>query len=133
MLLMSENLTITIELLKIISPLVALLLTWFVGTKILHNWEIRKKKKESDISITSEFYKLYGDFTSVWRLWKVHHDNYANKASLSEKSLENYWELLKRSSDVEGGMESIFVKLASERVLCEKEINSLGLFRQCIQ
>src|SRR6185295_12670046 len=102
---MSENLTITIELLKIISPLVALLLTWFVGTRILHSWEIRKKKKELDISITSEFYKLYGEFTSVWRLWKVHYDNYANKASLSEKSLENYWELLKRSSDVEGGME----------------------------
>jgi hypothetical protein len=122
----------TIEILKIISPFVILGLTWLVGTRILNYWEIRKKRKELDILASSEFYKLYGEFTSVWRLWKVHFDNFPENSSW-DKAREYYWELLKRSSNVEGGMEAVFVKLASEKTLNAKERRSLGLFRQAVQ
>src|SRR5215471_9599605 len=100
---MSEGLKITLKVLEIVSPFLILLLTWYVGSRILDKYEIRKKKKEIDILIASEFYKLYGEFNSVWRVWKVHYDNYKHKSSLSGEALERYWELLKRASNVEGG------------------------------
>jgi hypothetical protein len=128
---MTEKQSLTIELLKIISPIAALFLTWFVGVRILHTWEIKRKKKELDILMVSEFYKHYGEFSSIWRLWKVYHDNNPDKITGVVKT--DYWKLLERAANVEGGMEAIFVKLASEKKLNDEEIKSLGLFRQAIQ
>jgi hypothetical protein len=122
-----------LEVFKTCLTLFVLAVTWLVGTRIINFWEIKKKQKEQDILSSSEFHKLYGEFTSVWRLWKVQHDNFPTKESLSDKSEERYWELLKRASTVEGGMESVFVKLASEKTLSDTEINALGFFRQAIQ
>ncbi len=76
---------------------------------------------------------MYGEFTSIWRLWKVYYDSFPNKKALTAKADEYYWELLKRAADVEGGMESVFVKLASEKIIEPRDITALGLFRQAIQ
>lgn len=127
------DLPLSLEWIKALLPAFLLLMTWIIGTRVLHSWDIKKKRKETDISIASEFYKLYGEFTSVWRLWKVYRDVNPVKSDLKDKTLEQYWELLMRSSNVEGGMEAVFVKLASEKKLCPKDMYSLGLFRQAIQ
>src|SRR5687767_11443920 len=122
-----------LEVFKTILSLIVLAFTWLVGTRVIHYWEIKKKQKEQNIFSSSEFHKLYGEFTSVWRLWKIQHDNFPTKQSQSRESDDRYWELLKRASSVEGGMEAILVKLASEKTLSVPERESLGLFRQAIQ
>jgi hypothetical protein len=122
-----------LEVFKTCLTLFVLAVTWLVGSQIINFWEGRKKRKEQDILSSSEFHKLFGEFTSVWRLWKVQHDRFPTKESLSDKAEERYWDLLKRASAVEGGMESIFVKLASEKRLSDVQINALGYFRQAIQ
>ena len=43
------------------------------------------------------------------------------------------WSLLERACAAEGALESIFVKLSSERVLSESDIEILGRFRQAYQ
>ena len=125
--------TTELEVFKTLLNLIVLAFTWLVGTRVIHYWEIKMKQKEQNLFSSSEFHKLYGEFTTVWRLWKVQHDHFPVRESLSKESEERYWELLKRASFVEGGMESVLVKLASEKTLSKPERNSLGLFRQAIQ
>lgn len=122
-----------LELLKTILSLLLLFLTWFIGNKIIHKWDLKKKQKEQNMLSSSSFHQLYGEFNSVWRLWKVHYEDFPTKESLFGKEQHRYWELLNRASAVEGGMEAFFVKLATEKILSPPDLNSLGLFRQAIQ
>ncbi len=124
---------IILELFKTLLSIIVLLITWVVGMRILTFWEIKKKRKELDLVNSTEFHKLYGEFTTVWRLWKIYWKNYVNKNESSEKLSDLYWELLKRASAAEGGIEAILVKLSSERKLNSEEMETLGLFRQAFQ
>jgi hypothetical protein len=129
---------VELEIIKTILSLFILGMTWLIGQRVLAFWELRKKRKELDILTAVQFQQLYGEFTTVWRLWKVFHFN-----SLREnKDLNGIefpppeafrWELLKRASAAEGGVESVLVKLSTERALTKDEIKTLGLFRQAYQ
>jgi hypothetical protein len=93
---------------------------------------VRKKHQELDIETAMQFHKLYGEFKEVSRLWRVF--------SFTGQRVTNIifpdttpWDLLKRATAAEGVVEAIIVKLASERVLAEEDIKTLGLFRQAYQ
>ena len=71
------------------------------------------------------FYKVYGEFFAVWKLWVYHKEQNFTETSR--------WEMLERAATAEGILESIFVKLSSERDLNERETEILGRFRQGFQ
>jgi len=105
-----------------------LALTWFVGHRFSAKWALRQKRKELELSTTSRFYELYGEFLTVWRLWKV----------ISEEVIPPTEEitrakLLERATVAEGGIEAILAKISSERTLEADEIQTLGLYRQAYQ
>lgn len=116
-------------LLNLLVAVTTLSLGWLVGQRLTHNWNIRQKRKELDLSNAKEFQSLYGEFFAVWKLW-----NYLRK-DIGESKLPgaSRWELLKRACSAEASMEATFVRLASERNLSEDQIEALGQFRQLYQ
>jgi hypothetical protein len=114
--------------LEAVKAIITLLALAFVGQRVIAYWDIRKKRVELDIAAANQFHQLYGEFKTVWRLWKIFNDN--EGVQFPEHSRA---ELLKRATSAESGIEAITVKLASERALNEAEIKTLGLFRQAYQ
>lgn len=121
------------SLLSLVVSVVTLGLGWFIGQRLSIYWAIRQKRRELELAAVSEFYKLYGEFFAVWKLW-----NEFCKGSSSIKQSQSLgdstrWELLQRASNAEGSLESLFVKLASEKKLVKTDIEILGKFRQAYQ
>lgn len=122
-----------LELLKAgLSAVIAILtlsLGWFFGQRLTHYWTIRQKKRELELATMSDIYKLYGDFFAIWKLWNY----YLTEIEENNFPKETRWELLKRATAAEAGIEAVFVRLSSERNLKEEEIQCLGKFRQAYQ
>lgn len=121
-----ELIRATINLLTVITTLA---LGWFIGKRLTVHWNIRQKRRELRLSTANQFYQLYGEFFAVWKLW----DFSKRKDMVHEIPKTTCWDLLKRACTAEAGVESILVKLASERVLSKKDIDALGSFRQAYQ
>lgn len=114
------------SLLNVAVTLITLVLGWFVGNRLSAAWAIRQKKREIELETVKEFYRIYGEFISTWKLWTYFKD----------QKIENItrWELLERASKSEGALESIYVKLSSERKnIGEMDVEILARFRQCYQ
>ena len=111
-----------------IKAVIALSALALVGQRVIAYWDIRKKRLELDITAANQFHQLYGEFKTVWRLWKIFNDNTDVQFPDDTRA-----ELLKRATTAESGIEAITVKLATERALSDSEINTLGLFRQAYQ
>jgi hypothetical protein len=99
-------------------------LTWFVGARFTTGWNVRQKRKESDLAAAQEFYRLYGEFFAIWQLWNysVSHDNGKDRLAL-----------LQRASNAEGGIESLLVRLAASRKMSPEDIRGCACFRQGYQ
>jgi hypothetical protein len=113
--------------LSISASIIALLLAWFVGNRIGNAWTLRQKRKEIYLAARTEFFRLYGEFFSIWKAW-----NYLLKHSSEPPGLPEgaRWETLKRACSAEAGVEAILVRLSTEQSLLPADIASLGKFRQ---
>jgi hypothetical protein len=127
---MSVEQQIGIEVIKFVFSIGLLCLTWFVGQRVLSDWDLRKKRREADILSTQRFQELIGEWKAVWRLWKVYKNSEEHKI---EPPNTARWDLLARAAEAEGGVEAIITRLALERSLSEAEREYLGLFRQSFQ
>lgn len=114
---------------SILVAVVTLSLGWLVGQRLTVYWAIRQKRRELELAALTEFYRLYGEFFTVWKLWA-----YCQNSNL-DLALPDFtrWELLKRASTSEGALESLLVKLSSERELVDEDVEILGRFRQGYQ
>jgi hypothetical protein len=108
-----------------VPPVLTAVLAVLVGQRLVTYWGLRQKRREMALSAANEFYRLYGEFFAIWKLW--------NSAFNSGVSAELRWELLKRAATAEAGTESVFVKLSTERRLPKPDLESLGKFRQAYQ
>ena len=111
----------------VVGPLTAAVLAFGVGNRLSARWAIRQKRREMAISATYEFHRLYGDFFATWKLW------YYTLGASPQHHHEYRWELIKKAAASEAGVESLFVRLATERRLLEHETEALGKFRQAYQ
>lgn len=66
-------------LLNVIVAIITLGFGWLVGQRLTVYWAIRQKRRELELSAVNEFYKLYGEFFAVWKLWSYYLDT-ANSA-----------------------------------------------------
>jgi putative (di)nucleoside polyphosphate hydrolase len=133
---MNED-NVQLEIIKTGLAWLTLALGWVLGQKIIAKWDIIKKQRELDIETAMQFNKFYGEFKAVSRLWRVKLWRPINSHGKRSEQLtfpgNTPFELLVRATAAEGGVEAIIVKLATERVLNEKDIKTLGLFRQAYQ
>ncbi|NVN93078.1 MAG: hypothetical protein HXX11_21125 [Desulfuromonadales bacterium] len=129
---MSYAESVQLEMIKTGLVCCTLVFGWVIGQRIITYWDIKKKRQELDIAAATQFHKLYGEFKEVSRLWRAF-------SFIGERSKQLIFpetiplELLSRAVTAEGGVEAIIVKLATERVLEEDDIKTLGLFRQAYQ
>jgi hypothetical protein len=114
--------------LSVALSLVTLGLTWFVGHGLGARWSVWQKRREIELQTATGFYELYGEFVTVWRLWKTNHTEPASDARETRRRA-----LLERATAAEGKLEAVLVRLASERRLDAGEVRDLGLYRQAFR
>jgi hypothetical protein len=129
---MLENLSFVERLVVGVLPAILTLAGgWFIGSRIAHAWNLKQKKKEADIELRHQFFRLYGDFFATWKEWDRRLSFTAwNPGAEAEKYAR---ELYARACKSEGELEAILVRLAVERRLGASEIAWLGTFRQVYQ
>jgi hypothetical protein len=118
--------SIVLELFKAV---LALILLGFVGQRIVTYWDIRKKRREIDVSTTGDFQHLYGELKEVGRLWR----EFKKPDSSANAPTGLAWDLLARGAEAESKFEAVIMKFASERDLTHEQCLVLGLFRQACQ
>ena len=124
--------SVKLELIKTLLIFLTLGFSYIIGQKIINYWDIKKKRQELAMETASLFHKLYGEFKEVSRLWRAF--CYKVKHGQAEDYPQNTRiDLLRRATHAEGGIEAIIVKLATERILEDDHIETLGLFRQAYQ
>lgn len=108
--------------------LLTVLLTYSFGQRVASVWQMRNKRRELDIAAASQFQAAFAEYKEIWRLWKI-----AEKQPVDEFAKKIWWDLVSRAAAVESKVEAIMLKLVVERKLEEKELRSIGLFRQGFQ
>jgi hypothetical protein len=92
-------------------------------------WASRQKQRDVERLELTNFYELYGDFLTAWRLWNT----VKKDSSLAATGELTRFALLKRASEAEGALEGLLLKLASEYRLSSNDQQTLGKFRQACQ
>ena len=70
-----------------------------------------------------QFYKIYGEFFAVWKLWDDAIQQNSGKRD----------ELFERIAAAEAQLEALIVRISCQRALTEDEIHVTGAFRQAYQ
>ena len=118
-----------LELAKLVlGPLLTAGFALAVGNRISAAWSHRQKHREYSLSVTAEFYQVYGEFFAIWKL-----ANYSFRQSRPEITQEYILGLIERAANMEARVEAMLLRVASELQLTPAEIRVLGLYRQAVQ
>jgi hypothetical protein len=104
--------------------LVGLGVGWLVGQRLTYQWNLRQKRRESELATAQDLQRLYGEFFAVWKVW-----NAAARGQVASAPQDLLW----RAAEAEGLLERVLVKLATERRLTPGDRDTLGKFRQAYQ
>jgi hypothetical protein len=107
----------------IVAPVLTLGLAWLVGHSLTARWDTIKKQTELDLAAMEQFYKIYGEFFAVWKLWD----------DAIQRNGGNRNELFERIAAAEAQLEALIVRISCQRLLTEDEIHITGAFRQAYQ
>jgi len=118
-----------VETPKLITTLIFLGLGWVIGKQLTVLWSRRQKQNEQDLDAARDFHGLYGEFFALWKLWNY----YVRDLGAEALPGASRWQLLDRACASEAKLESTLVRLASEKSLTGKDIDTLGRFRQRYQ
>ena len=113
----------------VVGPVVALGLAWLIGDRLSFQWELRRKYRELDVESLQEFYRLYGEFFALLKLW----DAWKRRGQAEATDEAALQQILQRATDAEGRVEALLLKIASERHLDANQRDVLGAFRQGYQ
>jgi hypothetical protein len=111
--------------------LLTLVLTWFVTTRVTASWNLRQKQRELALSSADQFYRLYGEFFAIWKLWDQHLRTEADAPA--QGTPDTRQALLERSLAAESGVEAMLLKLTGQQALDADQLGALGSFRQGYQ
>jgi hypothetical protein len=119
----------SVELPRLVTTLILLGLGWVIGRQLTVLWSRRQKQNEQDLEAARDFHALYGDFFALWKLWNY----YIRDIGAEALPGATRWQILDRACASEARLESTLVKLASEKPLTTRDIETLGRFRQRYQ
>lgn len=112
-----------------VSAIAGVAVAALVGQRVAAYWATRQKRRELAITAANDFYRLYGEFFAIWKLW-----NFLLKQDRTpEQAAAQQWELLERAAAAEAGVEAALVRLAVERRLDDRQRATAGRFRQGYQ
>lgn len=116
-----------------VSLAAALIVAWFIASRLIASCARRQKQKEFDTANAQQFHTAYMDFFAIWKLWNHYLDHGENELpdhGEYEIPHASRWELLTRTYIAEGTLEAVFLKVTSARKLTPASIELLGRFRQ---
>jgi hypothetical protein len=110
---------------------ITLALGWLVGQRLTINWNLVQKHRETEIENIHQFHLVYGEFRELSKTWRL----VKKDEAVTETERPGIrWMLLTRACALESKVESINIKLATEKIIRDDEnLRALGLFRQAIQ
>jgi hypothetical protein len=115
--------TLTAIIAAFAAPVLTLGLAWLVGNSLTTRWDTVKKQAELDLAAMEQFYKIYGEFFAVWKLWEDAIQRNGGKRN----------ELFERIAAAEAQLEALIVRISCQRALTQDEIHIIGAFRQAYQ
>ncbi len=86
-------------------------------------WDAARKQTELDFAALEQFYKVYGEFFAVWKLW----DDECREGTL------NHSPALERITGAEAQLEALLVRISSQRMLSAEQLDTVGAFRHGYQ
>jgi hypothetical protein len=110
-----------------VAALATLLGGWLIGQRVSDHWERKKKQRELDLAALVQLYGSYGEFYAVWKAWNAHCST--GGPGLAAPA-DVRWQLLARATTAEGIVEALLVKIVTERVLTDAQVDALGALRQ---
>lgn len=99
---------------------------WLVGTQVAYRWDEVKRRRDLDLAAVNDFYRCYGNFLETWRVWNTH----KRYAAPGVAPHDVQWQCLVKASAVEGDLERLLMKLASEQRLDARQVLLLSCFRE---
>ena len=108
---------------------ITLIVAGVFGGGVTLLWSGLQKRREQEIDRLGRFYQLYGSFISTLRLWKILKQ--CPEGTLPDTVTRAT--LLRDATLAEGELESILVRLSSERSLNTADRTILAGFRQSFQ
>ncbi|GAA4671059.1 hypothetical protein [Phytohabitans rumicis] len=114
---------------SLVTALATLTLGWFVGNRVTAKWDLTRKHREQDLATVQSFYAAYGDFFGIWKEWD---GILRDKFPLEDRQALRH-ELYRRSCTADARVETMIMKIATERTLNNDDIHLLGCFRQAYQ
>jgi hypothetical protein len=117
--------------LGLLVSVITLALGWLVGQRLTINWNLVQKHRETEIENIHQFHLVYGEFRELSKTWRL----VKKDEAVTETERPGIrWMLLTRACALESKVESINIKLATEKIIRDDEnLRALGLFRQAIQ
>jgi hypothetical protein len=110
------------EIPRFVSALILLGLAWLVTQRVSVFWNLRQKQKENDLSTARDFHAIYGEFFAIWKLWNYYVRDVPDLKILPDASR---WTLLDRACIAEGKLETMLVRLVSEKELQPEDVKML--------
>lgn len=114
-------------------PLVTVAVTlgggWLITTRVTDRWDKIKKRRDMDLASAQDFQRLYGEFCATWKSW----DTAVQYPVTVGSSSYHAWACLERAAAIEGGIEALLARVASERFLSDDDIDVLGAAREGFQ
>ena len=101
-----------------------------LGGIIAALWNARQKRRELDLLALGKLYDSYGKFIAIRRIWNEIKKNETSNKPIPEQEKSR---LLDLANELEGGVESILLRVTSEKRLEPEEQANLGRFRQSFQ
>ncbi|MCK5485046.1 MAG: hypothetical protein KAI86_02465 [Desulfobacterales bacterium] len=118
---------------RLFITLIGLLGAWIVGNSITTKWQLIQKRKELELQLAQNFYKYYGEFFAIWKIWhQLIEDTGETAIVVPEHAIpeQSRYELHERAAAMEGGIETTLLKVASEIPLDQDDQRNLGNLRQ---
>lgn len=116
-------------LVAIASPVATLALAAIAGQRITSWWNERQKRRELELALANRFYDGYGEFCAIWKQW-----NYIVRVNdKTDEAYKRFLQIHERACHAEGEIESVLLKIASEREMTDECSSYLGDLRQAFQ
>jgi hypothetical protein len=120
---------VTAIIAAVLGPVVALALAGLIGNELAARSDRRRKLRDLDLDSLHEFYRLYGEFFALLKLW----DSWKRTGYTASADRPAFDRILERATNAEGRVEALLLKVASERKPDAVEQDLLGAYRQGYQ
>jgi hypothetical protein len=88
-----------------------------VTSRYTNKMTLQQARRERDLAAAAELYRIHGAFFAAWKAWEFHTNPKKDDRAADPPDVQRRRQLLDSSANVEGGYESLLVRIALEHDL----------------